>query len=220
MVVLVADWRNRFLLAVMVRLGAGLEVWHGFVDPSRFLAGGCDGGEVGAADGAGDMGGEPHVDAIRVEDMAALGQQPERLLVLELAKADRALERALPQLEVLHLRVGEGRKGVDHGLAEPTVGRPARPGSDAAERVDGVAAATAAADVDREEAHEEEGADEDDDDDGHGGAETGEARGRRRRRVSRGFILGGDEGRRDDDKKKEGGGRHGRRIMPKDLYKT
>ena len=64
------------------------------------MAGVRDGrvGEVGAADGAGDVRGEPRVDAVRVEDVGALGQQAQRLVVVELAEADRALERALAGL--------------------------------------------------------------------------------------------------------------------------
>jgi len=40
--------------------------------------------EVGPADGAGGVGGEPLVDALRVEHVIALGDQTQRFGVLEL----------------------------------------------------------------------------------------------------------------------------------------
>uniref|UniRef100_A0A0E0DB48 MBD domain-containing protein n=1 Tax=Oryza meridionalis TaxID=40149 RepID=A0A0E0DB48_9ORYZ len=63
---------------------------------------GCSNGpvrEVSTTDGAGDMRGEPHVDAGGVEHMAAPGEEAELLAVVrELGEADRALERPMPGL--------------------------------------------------------------------------------------------------------------------------
>jgi len=134
------------------------------------------GDEVGAADGAGDVGGEPRVDAVRVEDVGALGQQAQRLVVVELAEAHGALERALAGLVRLHVGVRHGGEGLQHGGVEPALLAPGpRGGAVGAGRVRGVAAVAAGvavADVDGEEAEEEEGGDEHHDDDGHGRAEA------------------------------------------------
>uniref|UniRef100_A0A0D3FSV0 MBD domain-containing protein n=1 Tax=Oryza barthii TaxID=65489 RepID=A0A0D3FSV0_9ORYZ len=63
---------------------------------------GCSNGpvrEVSTTDGAGDMRGEPHVDAGSVEHMAAPGEEAELLAVVhELGEADCALERPMPGL--------------------------------------------------------------------------------------------------------------------------
>uniref|UniRef100_A0A0E0P5P1 MBD domain-containing protein n=1 Tax=Oryza rufipogon TaxID=4529 RepID=A0A0E0P5P1_ORYRU len=63
---------------------------------------GCSNGpvrEVSTTDGAGDMRGEPHVDAGGVEHMAAPGEEAELLAIVhKLGEADRALERPMPGL--------------------------------------------------------------------------------------------------------------------------
>jgi hypothetical protein len=131
--------------------------------------------EVGAADGAGDVRGEPGVDAVRVEDVGALGQQAQRLVVVELAEAHRALERALAGLVRLHVGVRHGGEGLEHRRVEPALAPRARGGAVGSRARGGAAraVAVAVADVDGEEAEEEEGRDEHDDDDGHGRGEVG-----------------------------------------------
>lgn len=158
-------------------------------------------GKVGAADGAGDVGGQPGVDALGVEGVATGRQEAERVVVVELAEAHRALQRTLAQLQPLHIGVKQRRKRLDDVSAQPPVllqprQQPPRPGG-AARVVE--AAAGAAADVDGEEDDEEEGRDEEDDDDGHGGVEARRAevgvivvRRRRGRRLLQG-APGGDQ---------------------------
>ncbi|PVH48123.1 hypothetical protein PAHAL_4G255300 [Panicum hallii] len=137
--------------------------------------------EVAPADGAGDVAGEPLPDAVRVEGVAAPGQQPELLVALELAEADRALERGVlaPDPELLGLRVPHRRERREHGGVEPALllvplllprqreqrggrdGRPVRGG-----------APPAPAHVHGEEADEEEGRDERHQEHDHGRAEA------------------------------------------------
>lgn len=59
---------------------------------------------------------EPHVDALEVEPVAALGQQPGLLAVDQLAEADRALESLL---EVRRPIDGDGQRA-EHGRVEAT----------------------------------------------------------------------------------------------------
>ena len=80
--------------------------------------------EVAPADGARDVAGEPLPDAVRVEGVAAAGQQAELLVVLELAEADRALERdvlAAADPELLRVGVPHRRERRDHGGVEPAL---------------------------------------------------------------------------------------------------
>uniref|UniRef100_A0A8R7V0F0 Uncharacterized protein n=1 Tax=Triticum urartu TaxID=4572 RepID=A0A8R7V0F0_TRIUA len=144
------------------------------------------GGEAAAADGAGDVAGEPLPDAVRVERMAALGEEPELVPVLELAEADGALEhgRIVAALvpERPRLGVGHGGERGDHLGVEPARAGLlllllllllARQHEERGGRDGGGVAAAALADVDGEEADEEEGGDERDEEHHHGRAEAG-----------------------------------------------
>lgn len=99
--------------------------------------------------------------------MIALGQQAKRLLIFELAQAHCALQRPLPDLEILHGRVQEHRKCLNQGDIESMRAVSDVPGGG---EVDGAGAAAprALANVDGKQAHEEEGQDEDYNNDGHG----------------------------------------------------
>uniref|UniRef100_A0A7N0SXZ3 Uncharacterized protein n=1 Tax=Kalanchoe fedtschenkoi TaxID=63787 RepID=A0A7N0SXZ3_KALFE len=105
--------------------------------------------EISAADGAGGVGREPGVDALRVEHVVALGEEPEGLLLVELVQADGALQRALPDFQVLDLGVAEGGEGVDQGGVE-AAGGSVSPGAVGA----GGAAADGGPDADGEDADE------------------------------------------------------------------
>lgn len=131
--------------------------------------------EVGPANRASHVRPEPHVDALGVEHVVALGDEPQGVLVLEFVQAHGALERALPELLALDRGVFEGREGVDHLGVEAAQGRPPPQGAGGAERADAARGpgGGAVAEVDGEEAHQEEGRDEDHDYDGHGRSEVG-----------------------------------------------
>lgn len=104
--------RVLFLFGVGVGVGAGSRMcWVGL------LCGGGGGGvhHVGAAERAADVGAEPGVDALDVERVGALGQQPEELAVLELAEADGAVGCA----ERTAGTVPRERDGLDRRLVEP-----------------------------------------------------------------------------------------------------
>ena len=155
---------------------------------SRGGVGGVGGGEDGAADGAGDVRREPGVDAVGVERVGAPGQEPEHVVVVELAEADGALERALACLVRPDVGVGHGREGVQHGPVEaadppgPRRRRVGEPNPRAAPQphrvlVVGVVGPAkrgprASPEVDGEEAEQEEGRDEHDHDNGHGRVEV------------------------------------------------
>jgi hypothetical protein len=70
---------------------------------------------VGAAERAGDVGAEPGVDALNVERVGALGEQPQELAVLELAEADGAVGGA----EHAAGAVPRERDGLDRRVVEP-----------------------------------------------------------------------------------------------------
>jgi len=77
-------------------------------------------GEVGAADGAGDVRGQPRVDARGVEHVAAPGEEAELLAgVVERGEADGALERAAPGLHRPRRRVREHRQRLHRGGVQP-----------------------------------------------------------------------------------------------------
>lgn len=122
------------------------------------------------------MRNKPSIDAIGMEDMAALGEKTKGFILLEFAQANGALERPLPDLEILHLGVGEGWKSLQNLRIQPPLRDPtARAAAEGTAGVGSVSAA-ALANVNGEEAKEKEGGDEDDDDDRHGRVEArGEA---------------------------------------------
>jgi hypothetical protein len=102
---------------------------------------------------------EPRVDAVRVEHVGALGQQPQRLVVVELAEAHGALERALHGLVLPHVCVRHRREGLDHGRVEPALAPRARGSATVGEGSGRVGAvAVAVADVDGEEARKKKAA--------------------------------------------------------------
>jgi hypothetical protein len=126
--------------------------------------------EVAPADGAGDVAGEPLPDAVRVEGVAAGGQEPELLVVLELAEADGALERGVLAADADLLSLGEAHggerrdhRGVEPALLLPLPLLPPRQREQRGGRDGGAArgrAPPAPAHVHGEEADEEEGCDE------------------------------------------------------------
>lgn len=123
--------------------------------------------EVGPADGAGSVGGQPLVDTVRMEDVVALGHEAERLGVLELVEADGAFQGTFSNLVNLDCGVVESREGADDGGIEA-----ARLASGSSGEVGegGAGRLAAVADVEGENAGEEESGDKNDDDDGHGGS--------------------------------------------------
>lgn len=62
---------------------------------------------------------QPGVDAVHVEGMAAFGQKPQLVVGLELAEADRAVERVLDGAD--DGLVEEHGEGVDEGLVDAGV---------------------------------------------------------------------------------------------------
>ena len=81
------------------------------------------GEEAPPAERAGGVGEEPGVDALEVERVAALGQQPELVVGGELAQADSAVERVLAILaaDADDVPVQEHRERVDEGLVDAGV---------------------------------------------------------------------------------------------------
>jgi hypothetical protein len=77
------------------------------------------GEEAPAAERAGGVRQQPRVDALEVERVAALGQQPELVVGLELAQAHGAVERVLAAAQ--HAVVEEHRQRVDEGLVHAGV---------------------------------------------------------------------------------------------------
>lgn len=90
-------WEDRRLLKSLkrrsLRFGIGIRL------RGRFSSDGTP------AERAGGVRMEPHVDALKVEAMVTLGQQPDLLAVRQLGEADRALE---PLLEVRGPVDGDG----------------------------------------------------------------------------------------------------------------
>lgn len=78
------------------------------------------GDQVGPTNRARGVGGQPGVDAIGVENVAALGEQTQRFVVFELVQAHGALERAIADLEPLDGGVDEGWEGSDGVRVEAT----------------------------------------------------------------------------------------------------
>jgi len=97
----------------------------GSIAPRGMLGVGARGGgggggmvhhHVGAAERAADVGAEPGVDALHVERVGALGEQPEELAVLELAEADGAVGGGGAEHAVA---VPRERDGLDRRVVEP-----------------------------------------------------------------------------------------------------
>ncbi|KAG6536984.1 hypothetical protein ZIOFF_002062 [Zingiber officinale] len=74
--------------------------------------------EARPAQRASGVGQKPGVDALDVERVATLGEKPELVVCLELAKADGAVERVLDAGDGLVLEDGEG---VNEGLIDASV---------------------------------------------------------------------------------------------------
>jgi len=118
---------------------------------------------------------EPRIDAIRMEGVAALGQQAEQLVVIELAETDGALEGFFGlRLEALHEIVAEHREAFDDGSVETTgtVVLPPSLWNDSPRPSSGTPHAVvfvcASAEVDREKPHHEKRAQQHDDDNRQG----------------------------------------------------
>ncbi|MED6182005.1 hypothetical protein PIB30_024634 [Stylosanthes scabra] len=120
--------------------------------------------EIGAANGAGCVGGEPLVDALRMEDVVTLWNQTQRFGVLELAEAHRTFQNLFPDLVDLDFRILQNRKSLDHRrIKSPR--RPSGPSSACSDWKGGAGGRIGAVtDVNGEESHEEECCDENDDD--------------------------------------------------------
>ncbi|KAB8108702.1 hypothetical protein EE612_044588, partial [Oryza sativa] len=99
-------------------LRAGLE--HEQQRAAATAVGGEVGEEAAAAERAGGVRQQPRVDAVDVEGVAALGEEPEAVVVGELAEADRAVERVLPA-GADDGAVEENRQRVDEGLVHAGV---------------------------------------------------------------------------------------------------
>lgn len=130
--------------------------------------------EVRPANRAGDVGIEPGVDAVDVEDVETGIEESEGVVAGELGKADGALKRAALALPVsLRLREGHCGEGGEQGPVQATArGEAARCGTGGSGREVAGGSATAAAEVDGEESKEEEAADEGDDEGGHSGVDA------------------------------------------------
>jgi hypothetical protein len=129
------------------------------------VAGGGDGrvGEIGAADGAGDVRREPRVDARGVEHVAAPGEEAELLAGgVERGEADRALERPAAGPHRPRRRVREHRQRLHRRGVEPRARGGAGAGGQGTDTAPSPAAArvgsgaAAAAEEGREEAEQEE----------------------------------------------------------------
>lgn len=96
--------RNLGITRTLVDDGVGT---HG--NPGGVVVVGGFGDDVGPAERAVGVGPEPHVDAGHVEGVAAFGQEPESVVLAELAEANRAV-RAVDQ--ALALSVPNGGDGV------------------------------------------------------------------------------------------------------------
>ena len=96
-----------FLFSGGAGRGAGRRWWVGLL--------GSGARHAGAAERAADVGAEPGVDALDVERVGALGEQPKELAVLELAEADGAVGGA----ERAAGAVPRERDGLDRRLIEP-----------------------------------------------------------------------------------------------------
>lgn len=132
---------------------------------------GCPLSKVRAADGTADVGGEPGSDTIGVKHVSAPREEAHQLLiVVELAKAHRALQR--DSLHPLRFREPHPRQFIQCLRTQPLPpkarkGHAAIPSHGAAEEGAGeVVFAAAPAEADGEEGEEEEGAGDDDDNDG------------------------------------------------------
>jgi hypothetical protein len=129
-----------------------------------------NGDQVGPTNRARGVRDQPGVDAIGVENVAALGEQTQRFVVFELVQAHGALERALTDLEPLDGGVHEGWECPNGGRVEAT--RHAGASAASADSDGEVDAATdapvgAGPHVHRENGDDEEDADEDDHDVGN-----------------------------------------------------
>lgn len=137
-----------------------------------------NGDQVGPTNRARVVRGQPGVDALGVENVAAFGEQTQRFVVFELVQAHGALERVLADLEPLDGGVHEGWEVPDCGRVEATRHAGASVASAGADGEVEAAAdlpVGAGPHVHREDADDEEGADEDDHDDGHTSVERAEA---------------------------------------------
>uniref|UniRef100_A0A8R7PGV5 Uncharacterized protein n=1 Tax=Triticum urartu TaxID=4572 RepID=A0A8R7PGV5_TRIUA len=138
--------------------------------------------KVGAAERARDPRLEPGVDALGVEGVRAVRQQPEVVGLLERREAHGALQHTPADLVLLDLPVLHDRERGHHRRVQPALPPPGRPGPGRGGRRPlrrGVLGEAALVDVGAEEEQEEEDADGDGDDRGHGAPER---RGPRRRR--------------------------------------
>ncbi|PUZ76144.1 hypothetical protein GQ55_1G266300 [Panicum hallii var. hallii] len=157
-------------------------------------------GDGEAAERAGSVGREPRVDALSVEAVAAAGQEPRRLAVLELREAHGALHRALLRLlgtrrrRAVHrdgqraqqLRVDAPGSGPDPTITTATAPPPprARRVFLAPPSVPGVEAVL--------ERDEDEGEDDEEQEDPRHGEDAAELHGTRRgRHGRRGGVIGG-----------------------------
>lgn len=66
---------------------------------------------------------EPHVNAVGVEAVVALGKEPTRLVLFELRQADGALLRARLRRRVALGGVDEDRERLEHGGVEAAIGQ-------------------------------------------------------------------------------------------------
>jgi len=150
-------------------------------------------GDGETAERAGGVGGEPHVDALGVEAVAAAGQEPRLLAVLELGEAHGALHRVLLPLvrTVVHRdRQRAQQLRVDapagpHPTAATTGGRPRTTAPPPAPFVPVPAGVEAVL-----EGGEDQGEDDEEKEDARDGEDAAERHGGRRTRRGRHGSVG------------------------------
>ncbi|XBI61632.1 hypothetical protein VPH35_042398 [Triticum aestivum] len=171
--------------------------------------------EVGAAQRARGPRLEPRVDAIRVERVRAVRQQPEVVGVLELRQAHGALQRATADLVLLDLPVRHDRERRHHRRVQPALSPPGHPARRDATLLRRAVVLDEAAlgDVRAKEEQEEENADghgDHRDDHRHGAPERRwlhlRCRAARRQKLSR--ACAGDEDAKDDEEMRAHPHRH------------
>ena len=116
--------------------------------------------EIRPANGAGGVSLEPCIDAFRVEDVVAVREEAEGVVIVELGETYGALERVLADLELLHRRVGQDGERLDDGVVE-AAGTAGQEYGAAWVSVSGgiLVVGAAVADVEGDKPHEEEGSD-------------------------------------------------------------
>jgi len=102
---------------------------------------------------------EPRINAVGVEDVVAVREEAEGIIVVELGETHGALERVLADLELLDRRVVEDGERLYDGIIESTGTACPEDGPAWVSGSGGAFSVGAVADVEGDEGHEEEGGD-------------------------------------------------------------